>query len=342
MAAIWVVVYHYGRSSIPFGKGVLNQIASHGQVAVSFFFFLSGLVLTINYFNKPNLAFKPFFLKRVARIYPIYFIAFITALLLSVILSNARPSVGSVVLHAFSLHAWVPKFSLQINYPAWSIVVEMFFYVLFPFLIRYLKSDTFRNIALKIIGFWIASNLLNYYLLTYHYQPNTANFGKFLMYFPLMHLNTFLVGILAGTVILKYKNKALNFVWVLRINYLVGSLLLFLIFTTNNPFVLYINNGLLAPLFFIVLVGLALDVSLLTKALSNKFLVFLGDSSYGVYILQFPIYLAMQHILQKETLQGFWFYCYLISLILVSSLMYVYFEKKARNYLLIKWKLATQ
>jgi peptidoglycan/LPS O-acetylase OafA/YrhL len=159
------------------------------------------------------------------------------------------------------------------------------------------------------------------------------------MYFPLLHLNTFLVGILAGIVLLKFKEKAEKLRWFSRLSYLLGMVIIFLLFTNKTSLALYMNNGLLSPLFFMIIVGIAFDVSPLTKTLSNKFLVFLGNSSYSIYILQYPVYILMQTVLQEKVFQGKAFYLYLTTLLLISGLLYTFFEKKARFLLLSRWQL---
>src|SRR4051812_27743078 len=77
-AAWWVVLYHF-RDEVPkalFGD-VLYSVISHGDLAVDFFFELSGFVIALRYadqFTRPNWAvYKEFLVARFARIYPLYF-----------------------------------------------------------------------------------------------------------------------------------------------------------------------------------------------------------------------------------------------------------------------------
>ena len=53
VAAMLVVFYHYGKQTFEAGYPFLHSIIAEGSVAVSFFFFLSGVVLGINYLGKP-------------------------------------------------------------------------------------------------------------------------------------------------------------------------------------------------------------------------------------------------------------------------------------------------
>lgn len=53
----------------------------HGYLAVSFFFILSGFILTYNYADRwPSVSLREYLLARFARIYPIYLLALLLEL----------------------------------------------------------------------------------------------------------------------------------------------------------------------------------------------------------------------------------------------------------------------
>src|SRR2546423_13953147 len=77
LAAWWVVLYHF-RDEVPkvlFGD-TLYSVISHGDLAVDFFFELSGFVIALRYadqFSRPNwVGYKEFLIARLARLYPAY------------------------------------------------------------------------------------------------------------------------------------------------------------------------------------------------------------------------------------------------------------------------------
>src|SRR5215203_4532966 len=84
LAAISIVLFHYAALIFPFNIPELHYFISHANLGVSYFFVLSGFILSFVYdaefFSKPG-ALKKFFIARFARIYPVYLIA----LLLSII-----------------------------------------------------------------------------------------------------------------------------------------------------------------------------------------------------------------------------------------------------------------
>jgi peptidoglycan/LPS O-acetylase OafA/YrhL len=123
---------------------------------VSFFFVLSGFILAHVYSKLDNTdASHRFLLARFARIWPTHFAAFLLTLALipSVLLV---PNVLFVALANLSLvHAWCfnPAVENSFNSVSWTISMELFFYLCFPFLIK--DFDAERKMR------WIASALLS-------------------------------------------------------------------------------------------------------------------------------------------------------------------------------------
>src|SRR4051812_17074411 len=81
VAAIMVFIHHFGREIFPFSKW--PKVFSSGNLAVSYFFVLSGFVLYIGYHGK-NFSYGDFLKRRIARIVPIYEIALFLAVFFAV------------------------------------------------------------------------------------------------------------------------------------------------------------------------------------------------------------------------------------------------------------------
>lgn len=337
LAAILVVIFHFGKEELPFNLYPISSIVNEGSIAVSFFFFLSGVVLAINYLKIDNLSSKSFYKKRFARIYPVYLLAFVSTLLLGMIYYDAFPKVGSIILQLLSLHAWLPGICLEINFPAWSISVEVFFYLLFPIILVLFRKINNLKITIITLTVWILSIFIHYYLKENLYSPDERWTSEFILYFPLWHLNTFLFGILCGIYILKEQKLERHSYSKARFFYILGIISFLLILGTDNFIRPYTHNGLMSPVFFLIIAGLALDRSLLTKILGSKYLVVLGNASYSIYILQWPVYIIFSAFLSSEKLEGNDFYFYLFSLIFISVFIYTYFEKPMQKAIINKW-----
>jgi peptidoglycan/LPS O-acetylase OafA/YrhL len=335
IGAFLVVVIHYGQEVTPYNWDVINRIIIGGDVVISFFFFLSGAVLAFNYLPKPTLNKKSFFLKRIARVYPNHLIALFATIILGMIFNNAYPRGSSVILQLLSLQAWIPSESTAINYPAWTICVEIFFYILFPFVLLLFKKWSNKKINIVVASIWIVSIILKVFFTEYFTYTQGSLMDNFIQYFPLWHLNAFLVGILCAKYILKVRQE--NKVVLGRWMYGSGALILVLIVCTDNIIRPYSHNGLLSPLFFLVIAGLAMDQSILTRFLGNKLFLLLGNASYAMYIFQFPMFLLFSAFYPNIGQESLHFNMYLLTLILFSVGIYLYYEARMRNVILNRW-----
>ncbi|MCR8975494.1 acyltransferase family protein [Pseudomonas sp. S11P7] len=110
--------------------------------AVSFFFVLSGFILSHAYGKLDwHSGLRSFFAARISRLYPLHvFTAFFSILFLSPIGSvydAARATVNLLMLQSMiPLLPW----HYSLNAVSWSISTEFFFYALFPFIIPFAKA----------------------------------------------------------------------------------------------------------------------------------------------------------------------------------------------------------
>lgn len=340
LAALLVIVVHFGQHLPIFQNDLIARFIQEGAIVISFFFFLSGMVLGLNYLPKPQFNGKQFYLKRIARVYPLYSLAFVLTLVLGMYFNNAYPKGYSIVLQFLSLHAWFPGISLEINFPAWTVAVEVFCYLLFPLLLRWFKGLSKKRKYTWALLFWALSALQHILLSDALYRPDELWAGEFILYFPLWHLNCFLFGLLCADFVLdEYQTHTYSKI-TYRTVYLIGIGVFFTLQLTDNPIIAYAHNGLIAPLYFVILAGLSLDRSHFTQILSHKVLVLLGNSSYALYILQWPIFILVSAYFQQDTLNTRQFSFYFLTLLGVSLLIHTFYENKLRNLLVAKWTKA--
>lgn len=140
LAALWVVLTHTvtaptnPEGMINFGR-VVGRVAELGYLGVTFFFTLSGFVLTWSASGKSIQA-ADFYRRRFARIYPLHLAT--TVLAGAVLVATG----GAVAVAAWPLclllvQAWVPDSAtyLALNSVSWSLACEAFFYLLTPALL---------------------------------------------------------------------------------------------------------------------------------------------------------------------------------------------------------------
>ena len=125
-AALLVLVFHYRHKALIFSNG----LSEFGYEAVSFFFILSGFILTYTYTTPKglNVSVRDFLVTRIARIAPSYYLALALALPIFLVKGpwNAAPLVITMT------QAWVPTSAMAWTAPAWSLSNEMFFYLCYP------------------------------------------------------------------------------------------------------------------------------------------------------------------------------------------------------------------
>lgn len=136
-AALLVVLNH---SIVELTKlPLLGRFASLGYTGVTFFFLLSGFVLTWTARSADTA--RAFYRRRFARVYPLYLVTTIVALPICIWVGWAHSWQAAIAV-LFLVQAWVvnTNISFSFNAPSWSLSCEAFFYATFPWLHRRLAS----------------------------------------------------------------------------------------------------------------------------------------------------------------------------------------------------------
>jgi peptidoglycan/LPS O-acetylase OafA/YrhL len=331
IAAISIVIYHFGMDLYPFKTEAVSFLFRQANLGVSYFFILSGFVMIIAYSGngKGRIDSKKYYSNRMARIYPAYFLALM--ILVVYFLVRSRSFSGMAFgLNLLVIQSWFPGYPLTMNGPGWSLAVEFFFYALYPFLFNRIYSKvSLGRIVLPVLLFWVVSQVLfNAGINSSFYEGSPSKSHDLLYYFPLMHLNEFLIGNLGGLFLLRLKDRtAKNYN--VPILMLMGVLLLLLKF----PLPWSYHNGLLAIIFIPFLLLLSLNKGFISRVFNLKPFVFLGEISYSIYIYQIPVFFWSKGFMTFLGITNGYavFYLFMISLIVVSGLSYVFIETPIRN-----------
>ena len=121
---------------------------------------------------------------------------------------------------------------------------------------------------------------------------------------------------------------------------LVCTVTFILIYIIENPSVikgltLAYDSSFLAPLFLLFIISIAMCEKHLSRFLTAKPMLLLGDSSYALYILQAPIWIIFERYLSpKLELSPLSNFCvYFLCLLLVSISSFLLLEKPLNNFL---------
>lgn len=281
LASMLIVLHHLGAMELP----VLSTVVSVAVYAIGFFFVLSGFVMTIVYFHPDRpFSFRDFWVARISRIFPVYLFSFaLTCIHYADVLGKLKWS--EYLASAFLLQAWIPEYALTMNFPAWTLAVEMFFYLIFPLVIYLFRRAPASRLIWASLTFWVIIQALRQFIIHGPFDLHV----NFIAYFPIFHMDSFLLGMAAGMWYLKVGRT-------LQINPRLVSVIMFssLAFFLAMHFLgathfLGSFHGFFSPLFAILVLTLTLDQSVVTRILNWKPLVILGESSYSLYIIHVPL-----------------------------------------------------
>lgn len=143
--------------------GPITAVFDFGYLGVTFFFVLSGFVLTWS--ARPNVPTSTFYWRRFARIWPAHMVALILALPVFYTFaaipegSILKPvDIGVLLLSVLLLQGWFanPAIVFSGNPAAWTLTVEAFFYALHPWISRGLVPMARRGalfLAVGVVGY---------------------------------------------------------------------------------------------------------------------------------------------------------------------------------------------
>ncbi len=318
-------------------KDFAGRILFSFTFSVSFFYLLSGYVLGMVYLRdgKPVDA-KRFFAARFARIYPLYLVMLVLDLPEILLPEIQRFGLATGLFkmmkiftgNALLLHAWVPERLLRMNSPSWSLCGEAFFYLCFPVMGVLLWKLRGVRLWTTAIALYVGGQTL-----VWAVRPHLSR--QAILYLPVLHLSTFALGVLlARWQRLQQERKGGEPVRLWQVNLVLGlsaagvvlSVLLLPVFHVALPY----NNGLLAP----VLAGFIWAISArdtpLSRLLSKDWLVALGNASYAIYLIHFPLLLLFMRL--GWATEGF-YPVYLVLCVGLSLLSFYYFETPVRLWL---------
>lgn len=324
IAALFVVLFHFGQTVPPFDSAWLRPSIAAGNNAVSFFYCLSGFIMATVYQTPMNWhEKKEYWWARVARIYPVYLLCLAIC---AIWIFDATPT--NVLLSVSLLQSWVPGYPLTLNGPGWSLSVEAFFYLLFPFIAGMFTRERLRMTATVALALWAATQFLTFYLLKFHYAGYPSKSHDFIFYFPMMHVGEFLLGAVAGAAYHFRKPGAAPIL--LLCAGAVAAVAAIEHASAQVGLPAYSANGLYAPLF---IAGIWLVASLPRLALlESSVAVTLGEASYAMYLLQMPVMFGIGRYLSaaypmSDTVH---FYLCLTLLVGASLLVYSFVERPLR------------
>jgi peptidoglycan/LPS O-acetylase OafA/YrhL len=358
--AAYLVVLHHGET-IRHKFGLPNfesySFFQNGALAVSFFFVLSGFLITYLLLTEidrtGDVSLRKFYLRRVLRIFPLYYLlVFIGLIAIPVLLHlinypNTQPydtATGGVLFLFFLSFVVNSIYGSHLLEPLWSIGVEEYFYIIWAPLFK-----KFKEHPLSIIGFLIAFKAL-LILFFYFFPSKNWTFNVIRDVILSLKFELMAIGGLGAFAVFKDRPKleraffftpafqvlmfSLLFMRLFLHNYcvdnvtIIGFIYRFFIFT---PVINIFTEG---SLFLWLLLNVSINPRAFFK-LQNPILNRLGEMSYGIYMYQMLVIFGVVLVFKKMMLQMdpsvsslFFYILVTVSVIGVSSLSKRFFEDR--------------
>ncbi len=330
-AALAVVLIHVGPR---FARAKWLLTADDlGYVGVSFFFLLSGFVLTWSYAGASA---QRFWFLRFARIWPAQFILALFALTILAAREH-MPGRWGRVAELLLLQSWSPDVRVYYggNGVAWSLSAEAFFYLLFPLAILGLLR--MRGRGLLVTAAVTLAVMAGAPLIARAAGISDAMYSWLFFVFPPYRFAEFLLGmVLARAVQLGLRLPAPGWTalgataglavaarWLTDLSLHTGTV-------AQRPFVAL----LMLPSFAVLLLAGAtrdLDGSRHRWWLGSRPLVLLGEWSFALYLIHKPLFLLTDHWNWWHNTGGLSavaaFFAYLACALYAAALLHSFVEK---------------
>ena len=330
--AAWLVVLYHVRASVHAiaPQGVIDWFAK-GYLAVDLFFVLSGFVLWFNYGERLRDGGRaqawPFLWRRFARVWPLH--AFILALfvcfaLLLVATGNPNPDYpfAELPLHVFLIQNWGMTDHLSWNDPAWSISTEFAAYLVFPLIAASARWDRMSAPMLLTIAVLLCAAIALLFM-----ASGTGSLGEHIAQIGVWRcLGEFCLGIIACLLWTRWRERPGVAAW--------AALACCIVLATG--LLLGLPETMFVPaVFFAGILALALDRGPLSRMLSTRVAVYLGEISYSTYLAHFLLWILFKIAFVGDDLQVGWAGLggYLAMVALASVCLYHGVEKPAQGWL---------
>jgi peptidoglycan/LPS O-acetylase OafA/YrhL len=314
-AALAVVVAHIELLKSYHGyPNLADNLAIYelGRLAVTFFFVLSGFLITYLLLEEKReagtIAIRKFYIRRIFRIWPLYYLVVVLAfVIVPQVKALAIPSVTIAagdhrsILGLFLV--LLPQVALSLYppfpyaEPLWSIGVEEQFYLFWPLVMA--RSRNVLKLAVVIIigGVAVKAGALAY--ASRLKDPSQLGFwNHFIDYFYFNRFECMAIGAAGAWLLFERKERVLRFLFSKPVQLLTYLFTAIAMLTTRGKPILHYSVH--SVLFCIIILNVAANEHSLLKLRANVFTL-LGNISYAMYLLHEIVIGVVMYLITTAT-----------------------------------------
>jgi peptidoglycan/LPS O-acetylase OafA/YrhL len=347
IAALAVVISHialeldkFGLQSKIFGTDIQGNVnglslAVHG---VTIFFTLSGFLITylsLKEKESGKLKIKEFYIRRILRIWPLYYLYFVISLI-TMFCFGLTPNKTFIAFYIF-LAANIP-FILEKAQPFllhyWSLGVEEQFYLFFPQIAK-LSNKRFFQISITLI-FILLSLKLAFWMLDKRYDIRIPYIAICVTRF-----HTMLIGVV-GAILYYYNNTRFFSISTHKVTQIISWTVILLLGLNKFHIASIIDGEIVSIITVFLIIGQITKRNTLIN-LENSVCDFIGKISYGIYVIHPLVIFYFSQLIGHFKSDTFANYLLVYSLIILTTVLIAYlsYEFYEKRFLKLKSKYST-
>ena len=295
-------------------------------LAVLFFFILSGFSIALSLSTKRAFDWKKYGARRAKRILPVYFLALVLAGFIGWFVPGVEVLLVDLIGNIFFLQSpesgrhWFAPFAG--NGPLWSLSFEVWFYLITPFLLRWLMGMRANNAYLILFGSLFASVVC--------IGLNSVVFVPFLLF--QSYYFVWLTGFLLHRAVTEDSSR--NFkLYLFSLIATLCSLFMMSHWLESDTLNALLQGNVLAIVFSLLLYfGISRNVKWFFQL--PRFLrswKYIGEGSYALYALHMPLLILASHFQVPFMMMLFGWMVLLVACYFLETAIIGYFRERSKS-----------
>ena len=299
---LFVLLVFFSHCSSPY---ILSPFDFGGECGVSFFFILSGFVLSYGYgpsVSRGEFKTGKYFRRHLLKLYPLHLMLFAVMLFLDWRVGY-HYDWSQIITTLLLVQSWIPSNHTlyNINPVSWFLCDTFFFYLIFKHLYSFIIKTKLSNLIKLIVGFAVI-----YVVIAWQVPNNMINCTLYAN--PILRSFDFAIGIIAYRY---YKTTGLSWHKYSSYNYASLTIFIGLSLLVYSIYQLLDGNGVrcvalfwsFMPIFIIYLAAIDNTRNIVARIFSSRLMLWLGNISFEFFMVHLIIMRLLRHIIKTgETL----------------------------------------